>query len=72
LVCHSWDVKGNYLGNVSTNLQGTSYNWPLRPTEGDAFYAFDFIVNDADESTISVEIYYDYADNDEVVKTING
>jgi hypothetical protein len=60
---HGWDMHGNYTGSVSTNIPaGTNEkDWFLTPGADDAYYAFDFNTNDADASTIYVDITYDYA-----------
>ena len=65
---HAWDTHGNYTGSASINIPaGTNEkDWFLTPTAGDAYYAFDFNTNDADASTIYVDITYDYAAKSEI------
>ena len=65
---HRWDTHGNYTGSASINIPaGTNEkDWFLTPTAGDAYYAFDFNTNDADDSTIYVDITYDYAAKSEI------
>ena len=68
LTVHGWDTHGNYTGSVSTNVPaGTNEkDWFLTPTVGDAYYSFDFNTNDADASTIYVDITYDYATKSDI------
>lgn len=73
LKAHTWNSKGEYAGNVSVQVDaGTSYEWSLVPSEGDAYYAFDFNTDDVDSSTIFVNIEYRYAQDSEVIKSINS
>lgn len=68
LTAHGWDSKGNYTGSVSQTIASglSSFTWSLVPSDGDAYYAIDFIGNDNDASSIIVDITYDYADKDDV------
>ena len=67
LTVHAWDTKGNYGGNVTTEtVVGTEQEWTLIPSDGVAYYAFDFNTNDTDASTIYVDIIYTYAQQSEV------
>lgn len=65
---HRWDTHGNYTGSASINIPAgiNEKDWFLTPTAGDAYYAFDFNTNDADASTIYVDITYDYAAKSEI------
>jgi hypothetical protein len=55
---HGWDTHGNYTGNLSQEIEAnsTEYEWKLQPSFGDAYYAFDFISQDEDASTIYVDV----------------
>ena len=65
---HGWDTHGNYTGGLSQPIEvgTTQFEWSLRPSEGDAYYAFDFTTQDTDESTIFVDITYKYAMESEI------
>lgn len=60
---HGWDTHGNYTGSLSQEIAAgtTTFEWDLRPSAGDAYYAFDFITQDEDASTIYVDVTYKYA-----------
>lgn len=68
LTVHGWDTHGNYTGSVTNSIPaGTNEkDWFLVPSSGDAYYAFDFNTNDADASTIYVDVTYDYAAKSDV------
>lgn len=68
LTAHGWDSKGNYTGSVSQTIASglSSITWSLVPSDGDAYYAIDFIGNDNDASSLIADITYDYADKDDV------
>ena len=60
---HGWDTHGNYTGSLSQEIAAgtTTFEWDLRPSTGDAYYAFDLITQDPDASTIFVDVTYKYA-----------
>ena len=65
---HGWDTHGNYTGSISQTIDAgsTAHIWNLQPSAGDAYYAFDFITQDEDASTIYVDITYSYAQQDKI------
>lgn len=65
---HGWDTHGNYTGSLSQEVEvgSTELNWSLQPSYGDAYYAFDFITQDEDASTIYVDVTYSYAQQDKI------
>lgn len=65
---HAWDTHGNYTGSLSSEVEigSTELNWTLQPTLGDAYYAFDFVTQDEDASSIYVDITYSYAQQDKI------
>lgn len=65
---HGWDTHGNYTGSINQNIEiaSTELNWTIQPSAGDAYYAFDFITQDKDASTIYVDVTYSYAMQDKI------
>ena len=65
---HGWDTHGNYTGSLSQEVEAGSneLTWSLQPSAGDAYYAFDFITQDEDASTIYVDVTYSYAMQDKI------
>ena len=65
---HGWDTHGNYTGSLSQEVEvgSTELKWSLQPSYSDAYYAFDFITQDDDASTIFVDITYSYAQQDKI------
>lgn len=65
---HRWDTHGNYTGSLSQEIiaNSTEYECKLQQSFGDAYYAFDFISQDEDASTIYVDVTYNYVQQDNI------
>lgn len=62
ITAYSWNSNGEYFGSVATSVpSGTTYDWSLQPSEGDAYYAFTIECPITDPGKIRVDITYTYA-----------
>jgi len=72
VTAHAWTNKGEYTGSLPITLKAgtTTMEQSLLPSDGDAYYAFDFLTNDNSVDTINVEITYVYATQEYVDEAI--